>query len=591
MKIRHLLSSAAANVWTAVQTFAVGLVIPDSTVAGANPSLRIVNTTANAAGTGAGISLDPRNAGVGVRDAQIVARSTATAGATALVFRTSNANPTVDAWFMSGIGGLYASGLTDPGAGAVSATGFTTVGGVTAATAVIGSLTVSGTTAFTGAAAFNGGVSGSFNITGGIGVSANLNVGGGANISGSAIVMGAVSAASASVTGDITAGGGITSRSGNNLFAITGGGTNTTQVIGEGAVSFIVQRASSDANSAQVRIFKARGTLAAPAAALTGDVTGQITFEPYTGVNYRPAAMIQSSFTDATIGELSVGSSLDFYTAATGTRTLTKALSIDSSQDIIIGVTASRSTKIGSNGQITTRYDDNSATGTLMTGQNLSISAAGQGFSVANVQLGVGGSGAAAASIQVLSTDTWAATANRSARQVFNVTTAGTSQTAMTIDGVVGIQFWSGTLVNSSGVLVLKSYTIATLPAASTIPGAIVYCTNLGGGAGYVASNGTAWRRLDHGYSLRTDTGTETLTVLNMPDSIEYPAAGGVRTITLGVTGAVSGDRFDIVCAASSQIRSFVNGGPAAGTLVATTASAHGSFNFVFDGTNWRIFS
>ena len=41
-----------------------------------------------------------------------------------------------------------------------------------------------------------------------------------------------------------------------------------------------------------------------------------------------------------------------------------------------------------------------------------------------------------------------------------------------------------------------KTYTVATLPTASTYPRAIVYCSNETGGATLVFSDGTDWRRV-----------------------------------------------------------------------------------------------
>lgn len=41
-----------------------------------------------------------------------------------------------------------------------------------------------------------------------------------------------------------------------------------------------------------------------------------------------------------------------------------------------------------------------------------------------------------------------------------------------------------------------KTYTVATLPTASSYPRGIVYCSNETGGATLVFSDGTNWRRV-----------------------------------------------------------------------------------------------
>lgn len=99
--------------------------IPDPTVAGTIDALRLTNTGTQSIGTAVGISFDPRNAGVGVRDAQIVA-STATAGGSAsLHFRIANGVPPVDTWVMGMAGDFYCASCGASGnLGQITATRF-----------------------------------------------------------------------------------------------------------------------------------------------------------------------------------------------------------------------------------------------------------------------------------------------------------------------------------------------------------------------------------------------------------------------------------------------------------------------------------
>ena len=49
---------------------------------------------------------------------------------------------------------------------------------------------------------------------------------------------------------------------------------------------------------------------------------------------------------------------------------------------------------------------------------------------------------------------------------------------------------------DSTLLLQLKTYTVATLPTAATYPRGVVYCSNETGGATIVFSDGSAWRRV-----------------------------------------------------------------------------------------------
>lgn len=81
----------------------------------------------------------------------------------------------------------------------------------------------------------------------------------------------------------------------------------------------------------------------------------------------------------------------------------------------------------------------------------------------------------------------------------------------------------------SSLPLIPASFTIATLPATHAA-GSLVYVTDLGGGAGYVMSDGTGWKRQSPGY--QTDSSIVAHTHTELVD------AGAIR-----LTGTIAADR------------------------------------------------
>lgn len=86
-----------------------------------------------------------------------------------------------------------------------------------------------------------------------------------------------------------------------------------------------------------------------------------------------------------------------------------------------------------------------------------------------------------------------------------------------------------------------------------------------------------------------TDIATTTIT--RKARRTKYLLAGTMsqgETVTLGTTGAVKGDRIEIIrTSTSAQTLTVVNGGAGAGTLCVLVASKVGFAYAEFDGTNW----
>jgi hypothetical protein len=79
--------------------------------------------------------------------------------------------------------------------------------------------------------------------------------------------------------------------------------------------------------------------------------------------------------------------------------------------------------------------------------------------------------------------------------------TAGGSSYALKIDGAtgnVGLGIASpSTKLHVDGPIRCKSYTVATVPSASSAgAGSLIYVTDETGGATHAASDGTNWRRM-----------------------------------------------------------------------------------------------
>lgn len=87
-----------------------------------------------------------------------------------------------------------------------------------------------------------------------------------------------------------------------------------------------------------------------------------------------------------------------------------------------------------------------------------------------------------------------------------------------------------------------RSYTLATLPVS--VAGAVIYVTDLGGGAGYLRGDGTGWVRQDLGYATDPVSAAVTHNELVVAGNIRLTGTvASTFTITLGTTNARVGAR------------------------------------------------
>lgn len=143
----------------------------------------------------------------------------------------------------------------------------------------------------------------------------------------------------------------------------------------------------------------------------------------------------------------------------------------------------------------------------------------------------------------------------------------------------------SNLVIDGSRILRPRSYTIATLPAVPAT--GIIHCSDLGGGAGLLASDGTRWYRDKGGFAtIASDAAaafswaylTNAHTIfLNLPTT-------AARAVALGTTNVPSGTRLRFVRTAASTGGFAWNIGT--GPLKNVVAGSWAEFEF--DGTAWQ---
>ncbi|WP_342237167.1 hypothetical protein [Inquilinus sp. OTU3971] len=102
----------------------------------------------------------------------------------------------------------------------------------------------------------------------------------------------------------------------------------------------------------------------------------------------------------------------------------------------------------------------------------------------------------------------------------------------------------ANTVIDAQRIPRLRSYTLATLPAASSAPRGVIDCSDLGGGAGPLYSDGTTWQRLQElsSYAVSAVDANSTLSVLGNASVVAFSAnLTADRTVTLSTTGAYLG--------------------------------------------------
>lgn len=148
------------------------------------------------------------------------------------------------------------------------------------------------------------------------------------------------------------------------------------------------------------------------------------------------------------------------------------------------------------------------------------------------------------------------------------------------VDATVGAAIWAYKTT-------LRSYTLAGLPSAATNSLARIWCSDLGGGAGVLVSNGTVWMRLSRGLASVSSNADFTLTVLTDATLIRHTGAlTAERKITLSATNVYNGAIFEISRTGTGAFPLTVQN-PTPTTL--TQLYPGQSAIFIYDGSAWRL--
>jgi hypothetical protein len=91
----------------------------------------------------------------------------------------------------------------------------------------------------------------------------------------------------------------------------------------------------------------------------------------------------------------------------------------------------------------------------------------------------------------------------------------------------------------------LRVYTIGTLPSAVTV-GQMIWCSDLGGGAGQLNADGSSWRRVSRGgqQTITSDLAFSLVTLTNAEEQRHTGTLTADRALTLSTTNAYLGARF-----------------------------------------------
>jgi hypothetical protein len=127
-----------------------------------------------------------------------------------------------------------------------------------------------------------------------------------------------------------------------------------------------------------------------------------------------------------------------------------------------------------------------------------------------------------------------------------------------------------------------KPYTIAALP--TSVAGALVYASDLGGGAGFLKADGTGWLRQDSGFATRATNADFTLEALT---DAEYQEHTGTlttnRAVTLATTKARPGARFHVTRKGAGAFNLNIGSGPLKALIQNTWCEV------IFDGNAWKL--
>lgn len=129
-----------------------------------------------------------------------------------------------------------------------------------------------------------------------------------------------------------------------------------------------------------------------------------------------------------------------------------------------------------------------------------------------------------------------------------------------------------------------KSYTLTQLASLTSVAGMVVWCSDLGGGAGLVKGDGTGWLRQDSGFATRATNADFTLEALTDAECQEHTGTlTANRAVTLATTKARPGARFTIARKGAGAFNLNIGTGPLKALIQNTWCEV------IFDGIAWKL--
>lgn len=120
-----------------------------------------------------------------------------------------------------------------------------------------------------------------------------------------------------------------------------------------------------------------------------------------------------------------------------------------------------------------------------------------------------------------------------------------TPTSIMTLRHAQGLLLFNNQVINQNRHFCLRSYTIGTLPSASTA-GQQIYCSDLGGGGAQLNSDGTNWRRVSRGgqQDILVDANFTLTPLTSAEEQFHWGTLTADRAMTISTTNAYVGARF-----------------------------------------------
>jgi hypothetical protein len=115
--------------------------------------------------------------------------------------------------------------------------------------------------------------------------------------------------------------------------------TSSILTAGDSNTNNVIYRASTDNSNPALFLRKARGTIASPTAVASGDAMGSVSFQAYGGTNNRTLAQIVG-YVDTYTSDSDISSYLRFSTTPAGSVTAVERMRIDSSGNLLVGLTS-----------------------------------------------------------------------------------------------------------------------------------------------------------------------------------------------------------------------------------------------------------